>query len=223
MRLKFIVSHDHLKNRLNELKKFSSKQEIAGLLVEDDESILEIVKELTNISPVNEEEAVMFLLKLREISVDDTMESIISCTHCNTMNQLQLEMSEFINYDTKFTFNDNVLPKGIFKTASDIINNRDLDKLSFKEYGELDEIIKKQNASFFVDTNRVCRKCKKNIPISIDPRKSFSKSNLTNVYKEYTTLMMMTNNGKLDIDSMYPFERALFLSIITAESEDKGK
>ncbi len=216
--IKFIVSHDFLEKRLNKLEKFTTKQEIEGLLVEDDESIINILSKLSDIEPINEDEAKIFLLKLREISVDDKMESLLSCSHCGTVNQFQFDINEFINYDT-FYFNDVLIPQGIFKAASDILSDKDLDKMTFKEYEKLDEIIKEQNESFLQNSSRTCRKCKKDIMIDIDIRTIFSKNNVSSLYKEYATLMTVSNNGKLDIDSMYPFERTLFLNLLTEKKE----
>ena len=46
---------------------------------------------------------------------------------------------------------------------------------------------------------------------------------LMTLYKTYNNMMMFGNLTKTDIDNMYPFERTIFIGLITKTKEDMTK
>jgi hypothetical protein len=46
---------------------------------------------------------------------------------------------------------------------------------------------------------------------------------LMTLYKTYNNMMMFGNLTKTDIDNMYPFERTIFIGLITKTKEDIAK
>ena len=207
-------------DRLNQLKRFNTLQEKNALLVEDTEPVSSILKELTDLTPINELEAQAFLLKLREISVGDEIELIVTCPHCNTMNNPFFPIEKCFN-KIPLKFKGKKIPYGLFTTPETIINT---DNLSLKDYSKLEKLLKEQNNNLLkLRHGFMCRKCNQKIFIDIDPRKVFSKSTLTKIYDDYVKISMFTHNGKQDIDLLYPFERELYQTLIEAELAPKGE
>ena len=222
MSVNFLVPLNFLEERLLSLKRFTSAQERESLLIDDDEPDSVVLNCLTDVKPINTLESSAFLLKLREISVGDELEVMTTCPHCGAMNDLRIDLSKlFVLNEPYFLENGIQVPIGLFEDIDEIINTLEADKLSMKEYNELEEILEQQNEKIFKDsTNNVCRKCQGLIKINIDPRIILSKSSLSNLYQEYVNISMFSNNGKLDIDSMYPFEREIFGSLIADKMKE---
>ena len=55
----------------------------------------------------------------------------------------------------------------------------------------------------------------------INPKDTISKSTTTKIFKEYLDISYYTNNSKLDIDSMYPFEREVTLSLLAEKLKEQ--
>lgn len=215
----FIVPDNDLEQKLNKLKRFNTLQEKNALLVEDEKPIYDVVSELTDQIPENELEANMFLLKLREISVSDTIDMIITCPHCGALNDNSISLENFININSPKIFKDSSgksikLPIGCFNSVEDIINNKEAERLTLKEYNEIEKLLIEQNNDFLGEAVVSCRICKKDMKVEINPRINFSKSSLSSIFQEYVDISIFSNNGKLDIDSLYPFEREIFVSLI---------
>lgn len=222
-KINFLVSLNFLEERLQQLKRFNSSQERDALLIDDDESDIEILKCLTDIKPINNLEASAFLLKLREISVGDELELMVTCPHCKIMNDPRIDLSTIFALDNPYFLEDGTqIPVGLFEDISEIINTLEADKLSMKEYNELERILEEQNNKIFLESAiKYCRKCQGRITIDIEPRSILSKSSLSSLYQEYVNISLFSNNGKLDIDSMYPFEREIFASLIADKMKEE--
>ena len=139
----FTKETKYLENRLAKIDRFNSGQEKDGLLSEDS-SALGIAKILSNITPTSEQEAYAFLIELRKISVSDILDLIVTCPNCNTVNNYQANVDDFLNLNERFRFKETTLPVGIFSEPSDIINNTNIDDLSIAEYAELEKTIQLQ-------------------------------------------------------------------------------
>jgi len=211
----FIVPENFLEDRLSRLEKIITRQEKEALLVDDEEPIEDIVKILTDIVPINHFEAEAFLIKIREISGGDIIEYIQTCPHCEVMNDIQITTSELIDLKVPSKFKDFTVPIGLFTELDSIINNKDMDEMTIGEYTALERFVRDRNDKIlkrYID--RVCRKCTGTFTIQVEPRDIFSKSTLSSIYKDYVNISMFTNNGSLDIDSLYPFEREIYNNLI---------
>jgi hypothetical protein len=199
--------------KIDSLKKFTTKQERNALLVDDNESIFKILEELTDIKAVNEEEAEYLLFKLRDISVSDTFNLIVHCEHCAAINDVTVETTNFLDENT-LEFKGVTIPFGFYNSVEDLLSDEEIDKLTWAEYGDLENILLEGN--FKTKPHKIpCRKCKGDMTIIIDIRELFSKSSIKRIYQEYTDISMYSNNGFNDIDSMYPYEREVMASLIT--------
>ncbi len=213
--IKFLVPLDFLEQRLNNINIITSEQERNALMIDDSKSDSDVLKKLTDIIPINDLEAQAFLIKIRESSVQDEIEYIVTCEMCNTMNSLKIETSDCINL-TPFYYKGQQFPVGLFTSITSIINNEVLDEISISDYQELEDIMTSQNEQIIKKLHtKYCRKCKSELEIFIDPRAIFTKSTLASIYSDYVNISMYSNNGKLDIDSLYPFEREIYNSMIS--------
>ncbi len=213
--IKFLVPLDFLEQRLKDISMITSAQERNALMVDDGKSDSEVLEKLTNLTPINDLEAEAFLIKIRETSVQDQIEYIITCDMCNTMNSIKIETSDCIDLSPSY-YNDQQFPVGLFTSLDSIINNGVLDEISIRDYQKLEDIMTTQNEQIVKKLHtKYCRKCKNEIEIFIDPRAIFTKSTLSSIYSDYVNISMYSNNGKLDIDSLYPFEREIYNSMIS--------
>ncbi len=212
--MKYKVELNYLENRINSLKKFTTFQEKNALFIDDHISILDVVKELTDIIPINELEAEIFLLKLREISVSDIIEVVVICPECDAPNPAEIKIPDIINIQPTY-FKEEIIPCGIFNNINEILSDDVAESLSLKDYNKLEALILDQNDNIFKDSITKCRKCQAEISVIFDPRDIFTKSTAGGIYQEYIDISTYTNNGKLDIDSLYPYEREMFISLIS--------
>lgn len=212
--MKYIVPLNELEQRFKLLNRFTTFHEKNALFVDDHCSIIDVVKELSDVVPKNEIEGELFLLKLREISVSDVIEVIITCPECDTINTEEIHIPELLKIEYSY-FNDKVIPYGVFDKVEDILSEEDAENLPLKDYNKLEELLQLQNDNMIKEENKICRKCKNSIYVVINIRDVFSKSSPGGIFQEYIDISTFTNNGKLDIDSLYPYEREMFISIIT--------
>ena len=101
----------------------------------------------------------------------------------------------------------------------DYIDNLDLDEMD-----KLLERVKDNQYSFNYDKVCSCLKCKTEQTVSIGENKfvvsTLSEDNLMSLYKTYNFLNFWGKYTKLDVDSMYPFERSIFVGLINKQKED---
>ncbi len=216
--MKFIKSS--LDERTENLRKYTSGQERNALLIDEDKPLEDVLSELSDVKIEREGETSYFILKLREISVSDVVEMLVTCQECQTLNEKQIKISEFIN-DEEYKFKGETLPRGFFTEPEEVINTDDLENLSWNDYTDLENLIRDQTVSMFRPATRSCRKCNNELNFFLNPRDAFSKSSIKSIFQEYTDISMYSHNGKLDIDSMYPFERAVMLSLIIGNLNSK--
>ncbi len=203
------------------MEPYTTSQEKAALLVSDDDPLEKVLSKLTDIPPMNEKEAEALMVKAREISVSTKIEYIISCKGCGTTNNFMIPIEPFFDFEIDYYYHNKIIPKGIFESPDDIINNAEADNLTLLEYNDLDDIISKQNETIFTKVSiQYCRTCKKEMTVKIDPRDVFSKSSLKSLYRDYVNISMYSNNSKLDIDTFYPFERELYNNLIAEKMND---
>jgi len=214
---KFNKEKDYLKNKLNKLDLYTSKQEKLALIKKEDISIFEILKIISpDSNPTNELEALIFIIKLSEISVSDIIEKIFECSNCSNVNEISIELQDLINLDIECEISN--FPIGIFETPDDIFDNPD--NLPLKDYNKISDIIEENNLKIFnVHLNPKCRTCKTENNIVINPIDLISRTTIAGIYDEYFNISFYSHNTIRDIDSMFPFERELYLSLLKKQIE----
>ena len=215
--MKYTKSKNYLNDRFKKLKKYTSSQELEVLLLEDNATPIEVLSILSNIKTTNETEAMAFIFKLREISVSDLIEITKSCSECNYMNVHNIEIDEFFNLDI-----NTELPLGIFSEPEDIINTKTANKLILKEYIKIKKELEENTSKVFkLSVKRVCQRCKEQEEIYINPISIISKSSQISIFKEYVDISFYSNITKLDVDSMFPFQREITLNLLTEKLKEQ--
>jgi hypothetical protein len=215
--LDFKVEHHFLKNRLKNLQRFTCLQEKEALLLGDEEIdfklIYNVLSNDSELQPINDLEAIAFIIEMSKNSVSDIFNLMYECVNCNLMNEAIIDLEQIINLDF-----DSDIPIGLFETPDDIINNSD--SLIVKDYNELQELINENNKKILsLEHTDKCRSCRFENTHAITPLKFISKVSLSGFYEETFALTYYSHISLNDINNLYPFERELYLGITKKKLE----
>jgi len=227
----FLVPQDFLSQRVQQIKRIKTWQEKEALLIDDDSSLAEFLEPLLpkGMVPINDLEADAFILSIRENSISDEFAYISTCVECTVMNEYKPTVSDFLNLKhdetkTEFTINTGTftLPQGLFTSPDSIINTSELEQMSIGDYTIIEKAIYEQNGKILKYTDiGNCRKCGTGSLLEVEPRDSFSISTLSGLYKDYVNISTFTNNSKLDIDDLYPFEREIYNNLLDEKTKEQ--
>jgi hypothetical protein len=229
-KIKFTKERNYLQNKLKKLPRYCTSQEKEVLLIDESESTYADYLDILlpnlpeNLKPINEIEEMLYLIYLRSNSVSDIISGIVECPSCKQLNDYNIETDDMINLEYNYSdtfddFEDN-FPIGVFTCINQIINKKEQNKIIVKDYNKIQSKIQEQNEKIFnIHRNIKCRKCSENIDIVINPKMILSKLSLVGIYEEYMLLSYYSHNSKLDIDSMYPFERELIIGLLKKKIE----
>jgi len=217
--MEFIKEKDFLKNRLKEVPRYKTLQEKEALLIDDEieDAFLyyDTLCPNSKIKPLNEMEALAFILKAREISVSDLIEGMQECDYCNAMNTFAIDINDLINTNIEVEEYPN-FPIGLFKDITDILDDDVTDNLSIEEYNKIQDIIQENNIKIlnlnYIYTCRI-QKCNMENSIMVFPISVISKLSISGLYQEIFQLSFYGNKSYSDIENLYPFERALYISM----------
>ena len=214
--VKYKVPQDHLLVRMNELKPYNCLSEKNALLLDDASSYRDYAKIITDQEVTTEQEAIFYILKLREMSISDIIDVTIECPHCRMMNSFQLEVKDFYCVNPKRQENVPVT----LKYAEEILSDEVYDTLTLGQIDKITQILVEYRDEILPGaTEHPCMKCKKDIKVFVDPKDIVSKVDLLGLYREYFELGRHLNWGKNDIDTMIPFERKIFIDMLKKESQ----
>ena len=179
------------------------------------------------IKSLTEDEKVAMLYKLREISVGDDLNLKFTCKHCNSGNENTLNIGEIVqssNLSSKHIidqFKD--LTDDNFQDFVDVI----IDDLDIDEYESLLKEAKEGVTKFNFKKPIVCQKCGKENFVRINDPKfvidNMSEDSVMSIYQIYNDLTFFGKYTKQDIDSLYPFERTILISLSNKTREDLNK
>lgn len=189
--------------------------------------ILELDENIIN--SLSENEMKVLLYKYRESSLGDEILIKFKCKECNKHNESSIIASDFIIFSKR---NDEDILK-IDKEVTEenlkdfLLSSINIEELDIDEYEILIKRVKENQNSFnFVKTCK-CMYCKSPNNFNIGSPKyiieQLSDHTLMTLYKTYNNMMMFGNLTKTDIDNMYPFERTIFIGLITTTKEDLSK
>jgi hypothetical protein len=180
------------------------------------------------ISTLSRDEKVFLLLKYRSISVGDDISFKFSCSHCGTAN------------DNILTIGDMVIPPkekqeyviDKFKKITDENLQEfltfNIDDIELDEYSKIFKEVQNSITTFNFSFPVTCQKCKNDNIIDLDKTDDFIIDNMTDeslssLYKLYNDLVYYSNYTKQDIDTMYPFERQILISLLNKTREETNK
>lgn len=194
--------------------------------VDDIDEILKLLG-FTELSELSNEEKKVILYKYREVSLGDEIDIKFTCDDCGQGNDAILEANNFVKAGK---FNDSHIKKINGEFHEDNMNQYvdfDVDDLDLDEYEELlQRIIDNQIEINFIKQAK-CLKCGSEKNFDLGQTKYIleimSDDSLMSLYKAYNFLVFFGHYSKQDIDSMYPFERSIFIGLLNKTKEDLAK
>lgn len=170
------------------------------------------------INSLTDDEKIAFLYKLREISVGEELQIKFKCNKCSAQNENVLLISNIIT-DSNIT--DDRIKDAYKQLTNENIQNFttvEIDELDLNEYSEIKRIIKESVTKFDFVKPVMCQKCSHKNLIQINKPEfvieNLSEDSLMTIYQSYNDLVFHGRYTKLDIDSLYPFERLIIISLI---------
>ena len=171
------------------------------------------------------------IYKHREISLGSDINVSFKCGHCKMGNDVVIEIKDILE--------NGKMPDNTIKSLDIEVNEENLhlflkdkdeeyvDNLSLEEMDELLERVKDAQFKFNYDKTCKCLNCKTEQLVSIGENKfvvsTLSEDSLMSLYKTYNFLNYWGKYTKLDVDSMYPYERSIFVGLINKQKEDLSK
>jgi len=213
------------KEVINNLKRYNSGQEKEALLylMEDDITALKTAQ-ILGANPKNEFEALAFIFKLREISVSDLIDLTYTCVNkdCKYQDALHISIPDMFWKDDEL---DEAVPIGLFQDLDSIEEDiKDINILSIMDYNVLENKIFSNNYKIFdPKIDIVCKRCNTANSTTISFKSIVSKFSISNIYEQYFDVSYFCNMTKIDTDSMFPFEREIFIGLIQAKQDEIEK
>lgn len=171
------------------------------------------------------------IYKHREISIGSDINVSFKCGNCKTGNDAVIEIKDIIENGKII---DNTIRSLDIEVSEEnlhlFLKDKDeeyVDNLSLEEMDELLERV--ENAQLKFNYERICKclNCRTEQLVSIGENKfvisTLSEDSLMSLYKTYNFLNYWGKYTKLDVDSMYPFERSIFVGLINKQKEDLAK
>ena len=226
------VKHQY-SGKLFNLVPFTTSQEkellLLGTISEPNlDNALEICGiDTDTLATLSDDEKIAMLYKHREISVSDEVHLKFKCKFCEGGNENTLSIS-----DTVISGNvTNPLIKDQFKRLTEDnfqdFLNVNIDDLDIDEYEKL--FAEAQNTVTKFDFRKpiLCQKCGKTNHVRIDQPEfvvdNMSEDSLMSIYQTYNDLSFFGKYTKQDIDTLYPFERTILISLLNKTREDMNK
>jgi hypothetical protein len=178
----------------------------------------------TELMMLTQDEKVAMLYKIREISVGAEVNLKFKCKHCNSDNENSINIEDIVQSSK---ISNNKIKDQFKELTDDNINQYlllDIDELDIDEYEAIEQEVKDSVTKFNFRKPATCQKCSKVSFIRISAP-SFvldimSEDSLISLYQTYNDLIFFGKYTKLDIDSLYPFERTIFVSLLNKSRED---
>lgn len=214
------------------LEPYTTDQEKQILLLEllggDDEinaslSICGVSDEI--IASLSEQEKIAMLYKFRSISIGDEIPLGYKCRHCDTPNEIGLDVGDLVTSNN--ITNDKIVDK--FKKVTDDnleeFISIDIDDMDLDEFENIFDEVKRSVTKFNFIREHNCIKCKKPNYIDIEPDvvQYMSEDTLMSMYQTYNDLSFFGKYTKQDIDSMIPFERTILIGLLNKTREELNK
>jgi hypothetical protein len=176
---------------------------------------------------LSEDEMKAILYKHREVSIGDEVNVKFKCDNCTSGSDGVLSASNFVIEPKR---NDSDVKKLMKKVTDENLCDFvdiDVDELYVDEFEELKHRVIENQVKFDFIKSCNCLRCghpkKFNMGEPSYIIEIMSEDTLMTLYKSYNHLTFFGNYTKQDIDSMYPFERTIFIGLLDKTKEDLGK
>jgi len=176
---------------------------------------------------LTQDEKKIILYKFREISLGDEVNVKFICEECGQGNDGILEAGNFIiepeRNDLDIKKINQIIQEDNLQDYVDI----NLDELPIIEYEKLKKRIQQNQSKINFIKSAFCLKCKKERKFDLSSLKYIieimSDDTLMTLYKVYNQMIFFGHYSKLDIDSMYPFERSVLIGLLNKTKDDLAK
>jgi len=191
----------------------------------DFESLMEILKPyITMKGPVTYEnlshvEKLNILLELRNGSVGEAFPFIKKCSKCEKSYETEVQFTDVIKEGNLRDFKGFKLHEAFSTDYNDYVDF-DIDELDVDIYDELTKYIDDNKTKFNFIASTKCDYCRHTNYIEITEKQlieNLSEDTLAGFYQSITNLVYHGKFSKLDIDSMLPFERSLYITLVNEE------
>lgn len=209
---------------------YTSVQEKEVLLACSDgtEEDLDLALRIFNISEddiqyctTDEKKALIY--RLREVSVGEELPLRYTCDHCDAVNEARISLKDIILPPSKE--HPLIIDKGIFNVDAESCFKDGYSDLDYDVYLKLKNNINDYITKFSFRVPIKCSACGAESILDISSTKfvlsNVSEETLVSMYKSYTSLIYNGRFSKQDIDSMYPFERTIYISQLTELIKEK--
>jgi len=192
---------------------------------------------------LSHDEKINLLYQLRAISIGETVTVKNFCPSCTKPFDLDLEIGNFLEYKEdrekylqineyklyfKEAYNSNKSFENFFWKIENIINSTNtidkdeitffIDNLDIENDIIIEEFVKSNSSVFKFESKKSCPYCKYEFVVPMeDPTfvvSTLSEDSLVSLYKSISNLVFYGHYSKTDIDTMIPFERGIFVSLL---------
>ena len=182
-----------------------------------------------NIEPFGEYsdyEKLAIITELRSISVGEVYELKMKCQHCQQRFEFGVQLNNIIqsgklgNSGNSKDFKGIKVIEAFSSNYNDFCPGIDIDDLDTDIYDELIEYIEDNKTKFNFSKDVKCEHCQKINTIVFNKDilfKNISEDSIENYYKTISSLVYNGKYSKLDLDSMLPFERNIYLGLLNEE------
>lgn len=181
----------------------------------------EIISELTDF------EKIAMLYKYREISTGSDINLKFKCKKCEKPNENTVDITEIVH--SSIPKNPIIIDQ--FKPVTEDNLSEfltiDIDELDIDEYEELFQEVKDSVTKFDFSKPIICQTCghvnKVNVGKEDFVIENMAEDTLMSLYQTYNDLTFFGGYNKQDVDSLYPFERMIVISLLNKTREELNK
>lgn len=178
-----------------------------------------------DIKYLTQDEKIVTLYKLREVSVGDDMPAKFVCPHCGQPSETVISITGVHREPSKKSHW--IKDPGLASPKVEECFNEGYGDLDYDVYLKLKTNIKDYISTFNFDPEVRCQSCGKTTNLNISNLKfvlaNMSEESTISIYKTYTSLVFNGRFSLADIDSMYPFERMIYIAQIKELIEARNK
>lgn len=174
---------------------------------------------INDIIKLSESEKIYIIFELRNISVSEVFSFIKKCDNCNNKFDFDINL-ENVLIEGNIKDYKNIKLKNIISDDINDFSDMDLEELDINLYDELIYYIENNKTRFDFSSIVTCPYCetKKEINIKKDViLENLSEDTVLNFYKTISSMIYFGKYSKLDIDSMIPFERSIYLGLLNEQ------
>jgi hypothetical protein len=195
--------------------------------ITDLDEILKIVNFKFPDIEITDDEKKVLLYKHREISLGDEIDIKFKCDECGQVNDGVLLANNFVSSGIRDDEHIKKINKNFSEKNMQEYVDVDIDELDIEEYENLKQMIIDNQIKIDLSKSCKCLKCGSEKSFNIGESEYIieimSDDNLMSLYKSYNHLTFFGNYTKQDIDSMFPFERNIFIGLLNKTKEDLSK